>query len=148
MKGPQRAFSLRYTFLVERLAFFVMERKIKMNKNSIVFQNALPNQTGLSSKMTDGHNGLRLRRVFEYGLSPFVQRTFGPDYWRLYSAFLRGSVVVLRSWTMPVLIFGGLVWWGDSFHDRLHRKDRYVYLIEELEHELAQLSKQATSTTQ
>lgn len=88
-----------------------------------------------------GSSGIKLRRIFEYGISPFAQRTFGPDYWATWRAFFNASRIILRKWTIPVGIFGTLVWWGNSFHYRLHRKDPYVYWIEDLENFIEQNGK-------
>ena len=86
-----------------------------------------------------GDSGIRLRRLYEYGISPFVQKTFGPDYKATWRAFGRGTVSAVKLWWLPAIIYSGIVWWGGNYYHRLHRKDPYDYWIEELEAELNQL---------
>ena len=71
------------------------------------------------------------RGMYEYGISPFYQKAFGPDYARMWKAFFGGSFRLLKEAAIPLAAAAGIILWSNSYHRRLNRKDPYDYIDEE-----------------
>lgn len=81
--------------------------------------------------MGEEHGRIPTKGIYEYGISPFRQRAFGPDYWHVWRAFGRGLVRTCRLIAVPFCVYSGFFWWGKSYFERLHRKDPYEIYDEE-----------------